>query len=275
MKKQNIYMAAIFTAVLFITIMCLVFFPRHRSNKEISRLNDYLMEKAVPYTDMLTLCNIYPHDTEAFTEGLSCYEGMIYESTGRYGHSVLNAHDLKKEKSRTLAKLPETEFGEGSVIWNDTVFLLTYRENTAYKGELTQDGVFLQSYKYPQREGWGLTTDGTTHLIASDGSSNLYIMTDEFRDIRKIPVTLDEIPIWNINELEYIDGKIWANIWHTNIIVIIDPDSGKIEKCLDFSDMIETYITTEVDTLNGIAFYNGNVFITGKYYPCILEFRLK
>ena len=216
----------------------------------------------------------YPHDTGAYTQGLFFNGGRFWESTGQFGESSFREVELATGKVLSKMDFQRKYFGEGSVMLNGKLFILTWTNKVAF----VYDAATLeyrQTYSYP-REGWGLTTDGKS-LIASDGSSRLYFLTDEFRQERYVNVTMDGRPVRNLNELEYIDGKVWANVYTTDMIVIIDPKDGKVEASVDCSGLLPRNLRTqETDVLNGIAQdpASGKIYLTGKYWPRLYEIKL-
>lgn len=216
----------------------------------------------------------YPHDVTAYTQGLFFHEGKLYESTGQYGSSSFRRVDLATGKVQERFGLNRKYFGEGSVILGDNLYLLTWDSKVAF----IYDAATLK-YKstvaYP-REGWGLTTDGK-QLIASDGSSTIYFMTPEMSVTRRITVNLNGRSMRMINELEYIDGKIWANVYMTDLILIIDPKDGSVEGVVDCSGLLDRkYYTTQTDVLNGIAYdpQTDKIYLTGKNWPLLFEIEL-
>ena len=216
----------------------------------------------------------YPHDTGAYTQGLFFNGGRFWESTGQFGESSFREVELATGKVLSKMDFQRKYFGEGSVMLNGKLFILTWTNKVAF----VYDAATLeyrQTYSYP-REGWGLTTDGKS-LIASDGSSRLYFLTEEFRLERYVNVTMDGRPVRNLNELEYIDGKVWANVYTTDMIVIIDPKDGKVEASIDCSGLLPRNLRTpSTDVLNGIALDpdSGKIYLTGKYWPRLYEVRL-
>ena len=216
----------------------------------------------------------YPHDTGAYTQGLFFNGGRFWESTGQFGESSFREVELATGKVLSKMDFQRKYFGEGSVMLNGKLFILTWTNKVAF----VYDAATLeykQTYSYP-REGWGLTTDGKS-LIASDGSSRLYFLTEEFRQERYVNVTMDGRPVRNLNELEYIDGKVWANVYTTDMIVIIDPKDGKVEASIDCSGLLPRNLRTpSTDVLNGIALDpdSGKIYLTGKYWPRLYEVRL-
>ena len=216
----------------------------------------------------------YPHDTDAYTQGLYFDQGQLYESTGLHGKSTFRMVDLESGKVLKRLDFDKKYFVEGSVRYKDNIYILTWDSRVAF----VYDAVTLEyksSWKYP-REGWGLTTDGK-HLIASDGSANIYFLDENFAQKDKKLVTIDNRPVRWLNELEYIDGKIWANVYTSDEIVIINPKSGKVEGVVDCRGLLPKSLRTpSTDVLNGIA-YNPDtrkIYLTGKNWPKLYEIRL-
>ena len=216
----------------------------------------------------------YPHDTGAYTQGLFFHEGRFYESTGQFGESSFREVELETGKVLRKMNFQQKYFGEGSVMLDGKLFILTWLNKVAF----VYDAATLeyrQTYSYP-REGWGLTTDGRS-LIASDGSSRLYFLNTEFQQERTVSVTMDGRPVRYLNELEYIDGKVWANVYTTDLIVIINPESGVVEGSVDCSGLLpRTLRSADTDVFNGIARDPaiGKIYLTGKYWPRLYEVRL-
>lgn len=216
----------------------------------------------------------YPHDTEAYTQGLFFHEGQLYESTGLNGKSSFRKVDLSTGKALEKLNFDRKYFIEGSVIWNDNLYILTWESRMAFVYD-ARTLEYKSSWKYP-REGWGITTDGK-HLIASDGSANLYFMNESFAQMKKILVTIDGKPVRFLNELEYIDGKIWANVYTSDEIVIINPKDGKIEGVIDCRGLLPSSLrSSSTDVLNGIAYNakDGKIYLTGKNWPRMYEIRI-
>lgn len=216
----------------------------------------------------------YPHDTEAYTQGLFFHEGQLYESTGLNGKSSFRKVDLSTGKALEKLNFDRKYFIEGSVIWNDNLYILTWESRMAFVYD-ARTLEYKSSWKYP-REGWGITTDGK-HLIASDGSANLYFMNENFAQMKKILVTIDGKPVRFLNELEYIDGKIWANVYTSDEIVIINPKDGKIEGVIDCRGLLPSSLrSSSTDVLNGIAYNanDGKIYLTGKNWPRMYEIRI-
>ena len=215
----------------------------------------------------------YPHSVDAYTQGLFFHNGTLYETTGQYGGSAIRTVDLATGKSIVEKKLSQKYFGEGSVVLNDVLYILTWTNKVVFcydPATLT----YKKTVGY-SREGWGLTTDGK-QLIASDGSSTLYFLDQSLKVQKKLPVTLNGRPLRNLNELEWIDGKIWANVYLTDMIVIIDPKSGKVEGVVDCTGLLPNALyTSATDVLNGIAVdAAGHIYLTGKNWPKLYEIEL-
>lgn len=216
----------------------------------------------------------YPHDTGAYTQGLFFNGGQLYESTGQYGESSFRLVDLGSGKVSRRLDFAAKYFAEGSVILGDNLYILTWTNKVAFvydAGDLS----YKQTYSYP-REGWGLTTDGRD-LIASDGSSRLYFLSPEFKLQKSLTVKLNGRPVKYLNELEWIDGKIWANVYTTDLIVIIDPATGNVDATVDCGGLLPGKLRTpETDVLNGIAVSeDGKIYLTGKNWPRLYEIKLK
>ena len=194
----------------------------------------------------------YPHDVEAYTQGLFFHDGQMYESTGLHGKSTLRKVDFTTGEALQKIGFNEKYFIEGSVVMGDNLYVLTWETRMAfiYDAETME---FKTSWKYP-REGWGITTDGKK-LIASDGSYTLYFMDENFKVERKVVVKHEERPVRWLNELEYIDGKIWANVYTSDEIVIINPKDGTVEGVVDCRGLLpDSLRTPATDVLNGIAY---------------------
>jgi glutamine cyclotransferase len=216
----------------------------------------------------------YPHDSSAFTEGLFWNDGNLYESTGLLGYSTLCKVDLKTGKVLLQHRLSYDVFGEGIAEMNGKLVQLTWQKQCAYiydSKNFKSEG----NFNY-QGEGWGLTTDGKS-WISSNGSDTL-IWRDEstFAPQRSMQVTWNGQPVKNLNELEWIDGKIWANVWYTNYILQIDPQSGKVLSYIDVTSLVSPNADPE-NVPNGIAYDSATkrIFITGKRWPKLYEIQLK
>ena len=217
----------------------------------------------------------YPHDAESYTQGLYYADGQIWEGTGQEGHSRLQHYDLGAAEPRVVARLPRREFGEGIALLDGVIYQLTWRTNTVHLYDAST-GRLKESLHYPG-EGWGLTTDGQV-LYMSNGTEYIYRVDPKgFKRRDKVAVTFNGEPVNYLNELEWIDGKIWANVYTTDKIVIIDPESGRVEGIVELEGLLpEADITEETDVLNGIAWdaTGRRLFVTGKNWPKIFEIEI-
>lgn len=215
----------------------------------------------------------YPHDTGSYTQGLFWHDGSLYESTGLNGKSTFRKVDLQSGQALTKLPFNKKYFVEGSVILGDKIYILTWTNKVIFIYD-ANTLEYLSTYSYP-REGWGLTTDGKS-LISSDGSSRIYFLTPELKFERSINVTLNGRAVRFLNELEWIDGRIWANVYTTDTIVIINPDTGIVEATVDCEGLLpERLRTSDTDVLNGIAVDSeGRIFLTGKNWPELYEVKL-
>ncbi len=218
----------------------------------------------------------YPHDPEAYTQGLLWHKGAFYESTGLYGHSTLRKVEFPSGKVLKSISLAPNHFGEGLALADGRLIQLTWKSGRAFVYDL-ESFKLLREFKY-DTEGWGLTWDGK-NLILSDGSSILlYMNPEDFRPVRRLSVTMNGRPLENLNELEFINGEIWANVWLTDVIVRIDPASGKVTSYLDMSGLLPSgRRMNSDDVLNGIAYDQAGkrIFVCGKRWPLLFEIRLK
>ena len=222
----------------------------------------------------IQIVNEFPHDVTSYTQGLFFYDGEMYESTGLNGKSTFRKVDIKTGKPLYRLDFDKKYFLEGSVEKDGNIYMLTWMNGVAfvYDAETLE---YKSTFSYP-REGWGLTTDGKS-LIASDGTANLYFMDDSFKTERKLTVKLNGRPVRDLNELEYIDGKIWANVYLTDMIVIIDPADGNVTGIVDCSGLLPENLRTEdTDVLNGIARnpVDGKLYLTGKNWSRLYEVAL-
>ena len=216
----------------------------------------------------------YPHDTGAYTQGLFFDGGRFFESTGQFGESSFREVELATGKVLSKMNFQQKYFGEGSVMLGGNLYILTWLNKVAFVYD-AKTLEYKQTYSYP-REGWGLTTDGKS-LIASDGSSRLYFLSPEFKQERYVDVKMDGRAVRNLNELEYIDGKVWANVYMTDLIVIINPADGTVEASIDCSGLLPRSLREpRTDVLNGIAQdpATGKIYLTGKYWPRLYEIKL-
>lgn len=219
----------------------------------------------------------YPHDPTAFTQGLVYLEGFLYEGTGLNGRSSLRKVVLESGQVVQQRDLDTRFFGEGITIFNNRVLQLTWQSQTAFVYDLDTFELRTQ-FSYPM-EGWGLTNDGQK-LIMSDGTSTLYFRDPfTFAETGRIAVRQGEKPVANLNELEYIDGQIFANVWQRDYIVRIDPQSGQVTGIINLSGLLSDADRggQRVDVLNGIAYdaAGNRLFVTGKLWPKLYEIKLE
>lgn len=217
----------------------------------------------------------YPHNPAFFTQGLLWHEGTLYEGTGRYGESALMKVDLQTGDITQRVPLSARYFGEGIAVAGGRLFQLTWRENTVFEYEA--DTLERVNSHYLATEGWGITWDGAK-LIVSDGSDRLYFLNpDTLAQEQVLSVRLNEQAVRNLNELEFIDGEIWANVWMSEQIVKIDPDSGQVTGVIDLRGLREQAGIRQRDgVLNGIAWdaENRHLYLTGKLWPKLFEVRI-
>ncbi len=208
------------------------------------------------------------HDTNIYTQGLFIEGGTLYESSGQYGRSFFRSADLKTGKTIKTFSFPASHFAEGAVMLNNRIYILTWMEKVVYVIDKT---TFKELGKLSNpREGWGLTTDGT-HLIMSDGTGNLYFNDPmNFMTKKILEVKLNGKPVDQLNELEWIDGEIWANVYMSDSIVIINPQTGVVRATVNCSGLLPASMkTAKTDVLNGIAYDKASkqIYLTGKYWP--------
>ncbi len=225
----------------------------------------------------------YPHNTASFTQGLEFRDGFLYEGTGKNGRSTLSKINLEDGQVLQSKRLASRYFGEGISIVGERIYQLTWQSNIVFVYDL--DSFETITSHYHPTEGWGLTYDGE-QLILSDGSATLqFIDPETFQVTRTVEVTLQGRPIRNLNELEYINGEVWANVWMTNEIVRIDPYDGTINSVVDLNGLIEQTTTGGSDAvLNGIAWIpntapesaagSGRLFVTGKLWADLFEIEI-
>ena len=215
----------------------------------------------------------YPHRTDAYTQGLFFQDGILWETTGQYGESTIRTVDLASGEPTQLKKLNAKYFGEGSVILDGVLYVLTWTNKVAFKYDAATL-TYQKTLSYP-REGWGITTDGK-QLIASDGSANLFFLDKDLKLLKRLPVAMNGRSLRYLNELEWIDGKIWANVYTTDTIVIINPADGKVEAAIDCSGLLPRKLRKkDTDVLNGIALdAEGRIYLTGKKWPRLYQVEL-
>jgi glutaminyl-peptide cyclotransferase len=218
----------------------------------------------------------FPHDRQAFTEGLFYLDGVLYESTGLEGHSSIRKVELETGRVIQRIDIPAQYFGEGIVNWQQRLISLTYQSHIGFIFDLRSLRL-RRTFGYPG-EGWALTQDGH-RIIMSDGTAELRILDPTtLQQIGRIQTTLNGVPVPYLNELEWVDGEIYANVWRTNSIVRIDPSSGRVTGLIDLTGLLPRgeRIAGQTDVLNGIAWdaKHRRLFVTGKNWPALFEIRL-
>lgn len=220
--------------------------------------------------------NIWPHDPRAFTQGLVFLDGKLIESTGQEGFSSLRSVELQTGKVLKKVDIPEPFFAEGAALLNNKIYQLTWQHQRGFIYDaqtLEKTGDF--SYN---GEGWGLATDGRS-LLLSDGSNRIrFLDPDSFRVTKTIAVADGKTPINELNELEYVNGEIYANIWHDDRIAVIDPENGRVKAWIDLTGLLQPGDVTDPEAvLNGIAFdqASNRLFVTGKLWPRLFEIKIK
>jgi len=238
----------------------------------------FCLDSKNPYTSRTCtykIINIFPHDREAFTQGLAFENGVLYEGTGRYGYSALRKIELETGNVLQTRKLPDEFFGEGITVYGDNIIQLTFLSKIGfvYKKDTFE---LLREFNYPTA-GWGITNDGK-HLIMSDGTLKLYFLDIEtFEQVRQIEVYDRGVSVWGLNELEYVEGQIYANVWPTERIARIAPETGRVLGWIDMKGLLtQQDYSRPVDVLNGIAYdkKNDRLFVTGKFWPELFEIKL-
>jgi len=215
----------------------------------------------------------YPHDPNAFTQGLVIHDGVLYEGTGRNGESGIRIVDLETGTVTKRENLSSRYFGEGITILGDKVYQLTWQSHLGFVYNLAT--LKLEKNFFLPGEGWGLTHDGQ-QLIVSDGTAMLrFLDPTSLKETRRVVVTQDGLPVNRLNELEYINGEIWANVWYTNTIVRINPANGQIAARIDLSELNQS--RGQDDVLNGIAWdaQSQRLFVTGKLWSRLYEIRVR
>jgi glutamine cyclotransferase len=215
----------------------------------------------------------YPHDPNAFTQGLIFLDGALYESTGRRGQSSLRRVELATGRVERFVPLEPRYFGEGLTEFEGRLIQLTWESGVGFVYALA-DFSLEERFRY-EGEGWGLTHDGE-RLIMSDGTATLrFLDPADFRVIGTLPVTEDGLPVANLNELEYIDGEVWANLWTEDHVVRIDPDTGQVVGRIDLGALYPAAQRPGDAVVNGIAWDEAGdrIFVTGKLWPAIFEVR--
>ncbi|MBW7914838.1 MAG: glutaminyl-peptide cyclotransferase [Taibaiella sp.] len=275
MKYRNIYAIALATLAM---TACKDEPEQQQAEKPVESEVATIVTRKIPYT----LLKQYPHRADAYTQGLQFVDGYMYECTGHYGQSHMYKYELETGKILKEYKLDDKYFGEGLTVLGDKIYVITWREKT---GLIFDKETFQPagSFSLETSEGWGLTND-STHLIYSDGTPYLYFLDPAtFKQVKKVEVRDQYGTVGNINELEYINGYVYANQWETEFILKIDPGTGHVVGQADLRNIrtqagipARSYNEDQPEVMNGIAYDKpGNrIFITGKNWPKILEIKL-
>src|SRR4051794_11631588 len=249
-----------------------LFFVACNNNKGGGTTTEENNSNPAPPMLSYNIVKVYPHDTGSYTEGLFLHDNFLFESTGQPKESKLRKIDLTTGKPVKDLNLDTADFGEGISMIDNKIYQLTWQEHKVYVYDATTFKK-IKEMEWPF-EGWGMTTDGK-QLIISTGSSNLYFVNpDNFKIIKQVSVTDNYGPVGNINELEYVNGVVYANVWQTNNIIKIDPATGKVIGKIDLTGLLDasgkTYNAQKAEAvLNGIAYDSAknSFYVTGKYWP--------
>ncbi len=267
----------------FVALLLIVCFAACNGDDKTPEDDKTLIPKETPAI-AYNITNVFPHDTTSYTEGLELHNGKLYESAGYYSQSALQIEDIKTGKVLQKYKIgknaTDSTFGEGITIFKGKIYQLTWQSHIVFVYDVNNINKVIKTFNWPY-DGWGMTHNDTS-LILSDGSANIYFVDAEnFKLKSRITVSADAGPIDNINELELIDGFIFANVWQKNIIIKINPTNGKVVGQIDFTGVIEKNAPGFVakpgdDVLNGIAYDSTTkkLYITGKRWPKLFEVSL-
>lgn len=273
-RPVSLSMVDLLSRPIILVLFPLLFGCTFTSDIDSHRSASVLVNSKIP-TYTYEVKNSWPHDPTAFTQGLIYNEGMLWESTGLYGSSSLRKVELQTGKVLQKLDVPKEYFAEGMTLFRGKIFQLTWQSN---KGFIYDPLSFqkLGEFAY-QGEGWGLTHDSES-LILSDGTNRLRFLDPQTFKVKKtISIFCEGRPLTELNELEYIKGEIYANIWHTEQIVRLDPGNGKILGFIDLTGLLMPKERNgEENVLNGIAYdsLHDRLFVTGKRWPKIFEIKL-
>ena len=222
-----------------------------------------------------TVVKAYPHDRDAFTQGLQYVDGVLYEGTGLNGRSSIRKVRLETGEVLQRRDVPEQYFGEGITIWKDDLYQLTWQSGVAFTYDRNTFAP-KRTFKY-SGEGWGLTHDGQS-LIMSDGTDALrFLDPATFAERRRVRVTAVGQPVRELNELEYVKGEIFANVWNTDAVARINPANGQVTGWIDLTGLLSSRERASTEVLNGIAYdaAGNRLFVTGKLWPRLFEITLR
>jgi glutamine cyclotransferase len=243
-----------------VAVAIVVWWPDDSSQAEIPELSGDLAVEVL---------ETYPHDPAAFTQGLELHDGVLYEGTGRYGESQMRRVETETGEVISQVSLADSVFGEGITIVDDEIWQLTWKAGFAIRRD--RETLTEREHVLYDGEGWGLCYDqGGDRLVMSDGSAQLTFRDPEtFDPTGTVDVTMDGAPLPRINELECVDGQVWANVWQTDQIVRIDPATGEVVAVVDASGLLTEEEAATADVLNGIAAVpdSDTFLITGKLWP--------
>ena len=241
--------------------------------KDVHSVRVNLLSDVQPQLYKYKVVRVFPHDVGSYTQGLIYHNNMIFEGTGQYKESKLRRLRLNNGEVLQEQRLEDRYFGEGIAIANNRIYQLTWNEKVGFIYDLASFKR-LSTFNLPSNEGWGLTFDGIS-LILSDGTNRLFILDTATLATKQIIQVYDDTrAIPQLNELEYVDGKIYANVYQTDMIVIIDPTTGKVTGKIDCSNLLaQSEMDQTTDVLNGIAYLpqQKHFLITGKYWPKMFE----
>jgi glutamine cyclotransferase len=250
----------------------------YSSGQRVSLMSSVtLLAPHPPKQHTYKVIRVYPHDAKAFTQGLLFDDGFLYESTGLKGESTLRKVNLQTGESVLSIDLPAEMFGEGLALVDDKLIQLTWENQVAFVYQKS-DFELLKSIPYQIREGWGLTYDGT-HLLMTDGSATLYFLDKDYlTEMRRLEVCDDKGLVTYLNELEYISGELWANVYHSDNVLRIDPETGVVLGRINLAGLLNSSDRKpDTDVLNGIAYdeKTGKIFVTGKNWPKLFEIQIQ
>jgi glutamine cyclotransferase len=265
-------------SLLFLAAVLLLF-PSYSCSELWKPLPDTGPEETTKENDVAKytyrVVKTYPHDRNAFTQGLVFDKGYLYEGTGLHGRSSLRRVELATGDVLQIRELPPQFFGEGITVHEDRVIQLTWQSRTGFVYKKTSFEL-LNQFNYAT-QGWGIAHDGN-HLIMSDGTSKLYFLDPyDFREIGRMEVFDEEGPVASLNELEYVRGQVFANVWLTDRIAVVSPQTGQVTGWIDMEGILnQDELSEPADVLNGIAYdaTNDRLFVTGKLWPALFEIEL-
>jgi glutamine cyclotransferase len=246
-------------------------------NRDIVATTVLLLAPQPPKRYTYRIVAVYPHDVGAYTQGLLFDGGFFYESTGLAGESTLRKVLPATGEAVQSLNLPKEMFGEGLTLADNRLIQITWQNQTAFIYR-KDDFSLLQKLSYPMREGWGLAFDGE-HLLMTDGTARLYFMDREyFTEVRRLEVCNHTGTVPLLNELEYINGELWANVYHQDVILRIDVRTGAVTGVIDMKGLLNAGdMKSDTDVLNGIAFdqLTGKIYVTGKKWPKLFEIEIR